>query len=195
MNGKPFIMYVKEAAKTFEGAHIILADTLDAYNMVSPSTPLEMCEPVALAMGDRWLRKHLDIVSSIFNGNITLSRWSEVKADPNFMEKYDTVVRLYNTCQPVRNYINSICAMYVQQKVDRNDSGIKHDTDLLMENSVNYMLEEVAGTSVYWSWYRCQAIYPGQYFEDAEFFNRYCDTNLTVPTAIDLLGKNITLTG
>ncbi len=189
MNGKPFLAYVGEAAKQFDNAHIILADTLDAHNMVSDPGLFDEALITARALGDRWLRKHFQHIYEAFSGKVTLTRWDSVKEDHSFEEKYELVCRLYQESPKIRQWMEGVCQDYVDVAVHRAaEKGLIIDQDKKLAQSINYMLEETAGSSVYYSWYKTAALYPGQYFPSSCFFNQnnYIApwTDLSVPPHI-----------
>lgn len=55
----------------------------------------------------------------------------------------------------------------------------------LMRQSVNYTLEEIAGTVTYYELFDAPVIYLGAYFEEPEFFNMHNDIapglNMSMP--------------
>lgn len=184
MHGKRFFEYVNEAAKVYKHCHLVVCDTLDVHNM-APSIELwDEALATARAMGDRWLRKHFSQMQSIFGENLTLVRWDDVKSDPSFFEKYNETVRLYNQGGDVKSWVDNVCGMYANIAADRQRySGSIPNVEKLFQRSLNYMLEEIAGTSVYYNWYQAPAVYPGQYFDDPQLFNRQNPSvDLSVPS-------------
>ncbi|MFA5592690.1 MAG: hypothetical protein WC989_05200 [Micavibrio sp.] len=173
MHGKRFFAYVSEAAKIYKHCHLVVCDTLDVHNM-SPSADLwDEAMTTAKAMGDRWLRKHLSHVQDCFENKVTLARWDDIKADPSFDAKFAEANRLYSESNEVKSWVDGVCSMYANIVAERQrNSGAIPNVQKLFQRSLDYMLEEIAGTSVYHNWYQAPAVYPGQYFDDPELFNR-----------------------
>lgn len=173
MHGKRFFAYVEEAAKIYKHCHLVVCDTLDVHNMAPSEELWDEAMSTAKAMGDRWLRKHLPHVQKAFFERVTLARWDDVKADCSFSHKYVEAKRLYAESSEVKKWVDSVCGAYATIAYERQrNSGTIPNYESLFQRSVNYMLEEIAGTSVYYSWYQAPAVYPGQYFDDPLLFNR-----------------------
>lgn len=184
MHGKRFFAYVEEAAKAYKHCHLVVCDTLDVHNMTPSPDLRDEAMATAKAMGDRWLHKHLQQVQEAFSDNLTLARWDDVKTDSSFANKYTEAKRLYAENNEVKEWVDGVCNMYATIAFERQrNSGSIPNFEKLFQRSLNYMLEEIAGTSVYYSWYQCPAVYPGQYFDDPHLFNRQNPVvDLSVPT-------------
>lgn len=183
MHGKRFFSYVDEAAKHYKHCHLVVCDTLDVHNMASSPDLWGQALETAQVMGDLWLRKHLRHVEEAFAGNITLARWNDIKADLTFAAKYAEAKRLYAESTEVKAWVNGVCQMYADIAAERQRvRGFIPDVDGLFQRSLNYMLEEIAGTSIYYNWYQSPAVYPGQYFDDPSLFTRQNPSiDLSVP--------------
>lgn len=183
MHGKRFFSYVNEASKHYKHCHLVVCDTLDVHNMAPSSDLWDEALETAKAMGDRWLRKHLRQVQESFQGNVSLARWDDIKGDSSFLPKYAEAQTLYAESKEVKDWVNGVCRMYAEISAQRQkEHGFIPDIERLFQRSLNYMLEEIAGTSVYYNWYQCPAVYPGQYFDDSTLFNRQNPTvDLSVP--------------
>lgn len=180
MHGKVFFSYLQHAADMYEKAHIVLADTLDVHNMVSSPDLVAMALETATALGDKWLRKHEPAVREIFKGNVTFARWDDVKADETFAEKYKLAKQIYAQNGIITEWVDKVCRDYAQVKSSRLQSqGWIVDVNELFQRSVNYMIEEIAGSSVYFNWYKAPAVYPGQYFDNPDIFSK---VGLPVPS-------------
>lgn len=172
MHGKRFFSYVDEAAKVYKHCHLVVCDTLDVHNMAPSPDLWDEALQTARAMGDRWLAKHLRHVQDAFSNNVSLSRWDDIKSDPNFSHKYQEARRLYSNSAQVKAWVDGVCKMYATIAAQRQkEKGFIPDFERLFQRSLNYMIEEIAGTSVYFNWYHCPAVYPGQYFDDHNLFN------------------------
>lgn len=183
MHGKRFFSYVGAASKVYKHCHLVVCDTLDVHNMAPSNDLWNDALETSRAMGDRWLRKHFRFVQDSFSGNMTLVRWNDIKADPDFLSKYAEAKRLYLQSNEVKSWVDSICGMYANIAAQRqSESGFTPNFSNLFQRSLSYMLEEIAGTSVYYNWYQSPAVYPGQYFDDPDLFNRQNPAvNLSVP--------------
>lgn len=173
MHGKRFFSYVEEAAKHYTRCHLVVCDTLDVHNMAPSPALWDEALETARAMGDRWLGKHLRFVQEAFAGRLTLTRWDDVKAEQSFSVKYEEAKRLYDQSAEVKAWVDGVCGMYSSIAAQRQrDRGFTPDTHQLFQRSLNYMLEEIAGTSVYFDRFQAPAVYPGQYFDDPMLFER-----------------------
>lgn len=183
MHGKRFFSYVDIAAQHYKYCHLVVCDTLDVHNMApSPDLWNEALE-TAKAMGSRWLGKHLRHMQEAFAGNVSLVRWDDIKANDTFKDKHQEIKRLYSESTEVKVWVDNVCQAYADVVSQRQqEKGFIPDTEKLFERSLNYMLEEIAGTSVYYNWYQSPAVYPGQYFDDPYLFNRQSPkVDLSVP--------------
>lgn len=192
MHGKRFLSYVQEASKYYSHCHLVVCDTLDVYNMAPSQDLWNEALETSRAMGDRWIRKHLRQVNEAFSGKITLTRWDDIKSDNSFKAKHNEAKRLYKESTEVRSWIDNICRMYAEIAAQRQrNSGFLPDVENLFQRSVNYMLEEIAGTSIYYNWYQSPAVYPGQYFDDPQLFNRQNPSiDLSVPAHCEVIFEN-----
>ncbi len=173
MHGKRFFSYVDEAAKHYKHCHLVVCDTLDVHNMAPSADFWNDALETAKAMGDRWLAKHLRHMQDAFAGNITFARWDDIKADRGFLAKYEAAKRIYFESAEVKQWVDEVCGTYANIAAQRQqEKGFIPDHDRLFQRSLNYMLEEIAGTSIYYGWYQSPAVYPGQYFDDPTLFNR-----------------------
>jgi hypothetical protein len=173
MHGKRFFAYVSEASRIYKHCHLVVCDTLDVHNMAPSADLWDEAMTTAKAMGDRWLRKHLPHVQDCFENKVTLARWDDIKADSSFDAKFAEANRLYNESNEVKLWVDGVCSMYANIVAERQrNSGAIPNVQRLFQRSLDYMLEEIAGTSVYYNWYQAPAVYPGQYFDDPELFNR-----------------------
>lgn len=189
MHGKRFFSYVEEASKHYKHCHLVVCDTLDVHNMAPSNDLWNEALETSRAMGDRWLRKHLRFVQDSFSGNMTFVRWDDIKNDPNFALKHLEARRLYLQSIEVKAWVDSVCGMYANIVAKRQtESGFSPNLENLFQRSLSYMLEEIAGTSVYYNWYQSPAVYPGQYFDDPELFNRQKPSiDLSVPKQCPVL--------
>lgn len=173
MHGKRFFAYVQEAARHYRHCHLVVCDTLDVHNMAPSPELWEEAMATARAMGDRWLKKHLRFVQEAFAGKVILTRWDDLRADQSFQSRHGEAIRLYNEAPEVKAWVDGVCRMYANIAALRQmDRGFIPDTERLFRRSLNYMLEEIAGTSVYFEWFQAPAVYPGQYFDDPMLFER-----------------------
>lgn len=87
--------------------------------------------------------------------------------------RYELIQQLYEENSEIREYVHHICSTYVDIMAERiYRQGHLPDKDKMMRKSINYTLEEVAGTATYNSWFNAPVIYLGAYFEDPDMFNR-----------------------
>lgn len=187
MHGKKFKALMETTARSFNKAHLVLCDSLDAHNMADKNSPLwEEALEASILSADRWMRKHFDIVEEAFGNNITVTRWNDLRTDAQFEARYTLVRDLYETNSDIRDYIHDICSNYVELSAERQyQQGFIADREKMMRRSIEYTLEEIAGTATYNEWFQAPVIYLGAYFEDPEFFNQNNDIapaiSLTLP--------------
>ena len=194
MHGKSFFDYAEEAARYFKTAHIILCDTLDVHNLCPNPEMRDETLAIARAMGDRWLRKHLANLEDLFT-NVSVLRWDEVKADPTFKDRLSLAEKLYHQSFPVEQWVDKECMTYAQIAAKRRQAqGFTPDIGDLFQRSVNYMIEEIAGTAVYYDLYKAPAVYPGTYFDNPHFFDMnntlFPHIKLTMPEHISVSFEN-----
>lgn len=178
MNGPKYIEFLDKAAREFTGAHVILCDTLDVHNFITPDMRWFEAADIAKNLGDRWLRKHLRYIENRFT-EITLDRWNDVLADPNYREKFRTIDKLYHSNAEIRQWIEDNARKFARIKADRLGHGASFNN--LYKKSIDYLLEEIAGTAVYAEWYDGPAVYPDDFFRDPYFFNRHPAVSLILP--------------
>lgn len=195
MHGKRFFSYVAEASKHYKYCHLVVCDTLDVHNMAPSSDFWDEALETAKAMGDRWLRKHLSAVQDYFSSNVSVARWNDIKADADFARKYTAAKGLYAESFEVKGWVDKVCRMYAEIAAQRQAArGFIPDIDGLFQRSLNYMLEEIAGTSVYYGWYQSPAVYPGQYFDDPTLFNRQKPAiDLSVPAQCSVVFDDLAM--
>lgn len=183
MQGKTYFNCVRP----YSGGHatIVLADTLDTHNMISDPDDAELAHlahDVALSGGDRWLRKHLPPLQDMFQ-TLNVIRWNEIRNTPGFIDKHRIAQDSFYQNVDYREYVTSICRHYVDQKRHRiYAQGHIPDVQLLFTQSLNYMIEEIAGTAIYTALLGGAAVYPGLYFERPDIINDLLDRNdFTIP--------------
>ena len=166
MNGRYFAATVEAVRQQFDQVHVVMADQLDAHNICPSPQYWDESLDVSIAMGDRWIRKHSHLLPSHW----TIHRWADVKADPDFKWKYNRSRWLYQHDAKVGQWIDRVCGEYAALSVQRKSKSHTVSFEAEKQRSINYMLEEIAGTSVYYKWFKCPAVYPGQYFEGEKMF-------------------------
>ncbi|MGB3465745.1 MAG: hypothetical protein WBA74_10760 [Cyclobacteriaceae bacterium] len=186
MNGAYFKNYVGEAGKHFKNVRLVLCDTLDTYNMADKNSALwKQAYEVSRSSGDRWLRKHFDFVKSSFLGDVNLTRWDDIKQDSLFEDRFSISCHLYQSNQIIKDWVHRICNHYVDLSTERAYArGHSVNKAKMLKRSIDYMLEEIAGTATYYNWFKCPAVYPGEYFDDPDLFNRHSksEISMTMPS-------------
>lgn len=169
LNGSRFKALVLEASRHFSTAHVILCDTLDVHNLIG-KFPDPRGE--AIRRADLWLKNHIEIINIAFENNWTLQRWDDVREDPSFGPRSNKIRELYQKFPRIKNAIDGVCSHYVgiaaQREVAKGGAPNYQD---LMERSVAYMQEEIAGMAVYYQWHKAPEVYPGEAFADNTIFN------------------------
>lgn len=174
MHGNRFKALVEETSKHFDKVHLVICDSLDAHNLAEKGDNLwnEAIE-VSIQSANRWIRKHLHFIEKFFGEEFEVTRWDDLKTDSEFDARYKLVQKLYDENEDIKDYIHQICRTYVDMSAERiYKQGHIPNKEKMMRKSINYTLEEVAGTATYNEWFKSPVIYLGAYFEDPEIFNR-----------------------
>jgi len=153
---------------------LYMADTLDRHN---GRTHAE-----AYANGSAWLDRHREWVS-----NIPLTRWDDLRADASFARRLAAIQNLYADNQIARNAIDRICRPHARLIYERlKEKGHFADPVTLLKNSINYMLEEIAGLAIIRSHTTSPEVYPNEYFMDPDIFDRLSEETLSLPRVIPI---------
>lgn len=170
--GRKFAATMDTINNSFRCHTLYLADELDVHN---GRTPAE-----ARQQGHDWLVRHADLIEGL-----PVVRWREVKGDPAFQTAYDEIGRLYMQTPPVRQAIDDICREHTHVLMERfrtqGRAGFPSD---LMRQSVDYMLEEIAGLAVIRQRGDFPEVYPGACFEDPAIFDRFSPVPLALPRVL-----------
>lgn len=172
-NGKRLEAILEATHQSFKSTKLVLADSIE--------TNLGLSQSDAVAAGDQWLKANKDILSKGLYSNLT--RWDTVKHAPNFKIKYQTISNLYFNNSEVRFQINMTCAdrmRKLSKSMDRER--FMANEKKLMENILNYRLEELAGLATIQSWGETAVIMPeGDTTDDEHFYNQYTTAPFTLP--------------
>lgn len=162
MQGRNLIATMKALSTRIHAVELILIDTLDRYNFNRDAS-------ICRLRGKNWMntslpqiREHLDIRSVIY--------WDEVIGDPSYQCRLNLINSMHDNDPFVRQMIEVNAKYFVDARKERNPS---LDADREMENSINYMIEEYAGTAVYADWFKgLPEAYWGIYVGDPGFFQK-----------------------
>lgn len=175
MHGCKFEQLLITTANRFEKLEIVLCDTLDAHNMAEEGSDLwDMALEVSQQMSQKWLRKHIHYIENSFGSHFNITKWNDLKEDPDFERRFQLVQDMYAQNDDIRNYVEKICSTYVELSAARMEArGELPNRDRMMKQSRNYTLEEVAGTATYYDWFKAPVVYIGSYFDDPAIFQKH----------------------
>lgn len=151
---------------------VYMADTLDRNNGKSHDAAFEA--------GTAWIRRH-----EAYLGDLPIVRWDAIRAATDFERRFEEIHALYARHPIARQAVDGICRPHAELQAQRIlAKGGMPDRCRLMQHSVNYMLEEIAGLSIIRSRTAAPEIYPGQYFADPAIFDRLSDLPLLLPSVL-----------
>lgn len=182
MSGTHFSQLMSRVSSEYKYAHFVLCDTLDAYNTCDKGSPLwEEAEEVARMSADRWLLKHEGVMQSYFGNNYMVHRWDDIRTHKDFGHRFKLAVDLYNAVDEIKIYVNSSCQRYVDIAAKRISArGHVPNISQMLERSIAYMLEEIAGTATYQEMFDLPVIYLAEYFDDPMLIQRHNTSSLSM---------------
>ena len=189
-SGRKFFSTVKWILNHFEKITVVLADTLDRYNFMSAGYDAETAKKKGIQRANEWLEKHEPAITRFFEGNnYNLIRWSEIEERPDFEERLSIVNELYENNDMAKLAINDICLKHLEISKQRGNAQSGNE-QLAFQNSVKYMLNEVAGLSQIASEFQAPEIYAGLIFENKYLFQQINFINpsidMTLPSVIQV---------
>lgn len=161
----------------FQKCEILLCDTLhrynyDSYNKDDEKTALLM----AKQRGDQWIERNSKaIISSPIPINI--SRWDEWLSHNDYKDTLTNVKNLWLQNKSMQNAINTDVMRYIE-----NNSLQKSSRENSIENGTNYLLEELAGLSLFYKYRTPLELYIGPQIKALTYLKN--DNPLGVPDSL-----------
>ncbi len=147
---------------------LYLADTLNVHNGATREAAREA--------GTSWLARHDALL-----GDVPVTRWDNIASDSSFERRYAESRRLYTEEPAARVAVEAICRKHATTILQRRPQA---DPATVLENSINYMLEEIAGLAVIRARTAAPEVYPGEFFEDPALFHRLARVPLLLPEVL-----------
>ncbi|HAI13474.1 MAG: hypothetical protein CMJ41_03245 [Phycisphaerae bacterium] len=132
----------------FEACTINLADTLYRHNLAG--TPHESPTQVARRLGDEWLFRNNEILEFL-TVPYQIIRWDSFLNHPEFASIQSYFAKLYQTDQIFKDLVDQDARMFVA----------RGESNRSMQNSVDFILEELAGDELHSRMYKYVYVYPG----------------------------------
>lgn len=194
VNGRGFIATLDAMQEKIRSVKIIHCAQLDVHNYVGrKENPLLRTQENK----DRWRRKFLPEVINRFE--VSEYDWADVQADDGYLPRMHALKKLYDSDPYARALIDKTANYYLEHHARlAKNRRLPFNWNDEKQRSVQYLIDEFAGTSVYGSWFReLPEIYWGTFIQDTQAFNRtnqsgpLIDLSLpeTIPVTINRLEK------
>ncbi len=186
VRGRNFEVTVKAIAERIPHAIIMLCDTLDTHNLVGKS---DDPRKTAIENGNTWWAQMEPVVANYFQ-SYEIKRWQDVQADQSYHQRLDLIKRIYHTHHEIKAIVDGFARAHnLEQKIRMIQKGLPFNVEEGIQRSVAYLLDEIAGDTIYADWYPdIPEAYNGAYFADINLFNRTNDISpgidLTIPVTI-----------
>ena len=179
VRGRNFEATVKALAERIDHVHLLICDTLDRHNLDSDTPELD-----AKRNGDRWLEENLPVLEKYIQ-SYDLKRWDDVRNDPAYKDKLDTLKQLYLESDDVKTAIDNVASYYLVAKEERcAKKNEPFEREKEESRSVGYLIEEFAGTATYNNWYNLPEAYWGIYVSSPDIFNMLNTVDQTVDLSL-----------
>ncbi len=160
--GDKFHALVGWAASRFDHVVFIVSDSLQRHNIaLHQGLDGDDAYKISQEQGDIWLLQNRQAISQA--PSMTLTRWDEWLAHPEYAKAYESLMNLYNSAPVLRDAVQAK-ALEFSQKYISADANVAY-VDRVVATSVTYILEEVAAFALM---FRDKAVdvYPGPWFKE-----------------------------
>ena len=192
VNGRHFLATIDAMKGRVSKINIIHCARLDYHNFVGRED-----DPIAKTISNReeWRAEFLDSIKEDFS--VREIDWAEIQADPDYLEKLSLLKRLYEQGGDVAKIIDNTADHYLYH---HEALAIKRDLPFNVSDerhrSVQYLIDEFAGTSVYGSYFpNMPEIYWGTFIGDEDAFNKAngidSSIDLTLPKTLPVTLKRL----
>ncbi|AGH98352.1 hypothetical protein A11S_1546 [Micavibrio aeruginosavorus EPB] len=145
--------------ENFENCILDFSDLLYRHNYISAGYSPEVAFKLSQEDGSKWLRNNMDIIQSI-SIPTKIIHWQTWLNHPDFIPNLNQFRHAYNTQPAFRDALLGDVSKFYKRKNSEPSSGIES-----IENSVEYMLEELAAHSILYTEHPSAVIYPGKQHE------------------------------
>lgn len=153
-SGEKFQSTLVWADKNFHEIMICVNDTLQRFNLMADEINESDAYNISFECGEQWIKDNLGILQSLQSKKITVSRWNEWLAHPDFRDNLSAVNQQYEKNLVFKNAVDSDINRFADKKNPKNIS-------LFKEYSRRYLLEESAVFAIMSQIGSALDIYPG----------------------------------
>jgi len=141
VRGGNFKATLQALSEQVERIHLVLCDTLDRHNTGD--------ETYSRDHGTQWLADNLPQIQSHFEC-ASITRWDDVRNTRGFAERLTQLHDQYASNDTTKEIIHRTAGYYLNAKAERQKSiGQPFDRAAALKVSVDYLIEEYAGTAKY----------------------------------------------
>lgn len=167
---------------------IILADTLERWNLRRLGHDAAESSAMGLARGADWQRAYTGDLDRHLPGRVTILPWAALLDSPDYEGCARALRRVYDTPGPVQAEFDGRVDRYVARVMPRLAAQGKAPDEATMRwASREYLLEEYAGLAAIRATWDVPEVYPGDCIHDPDFLQRHNKdrtVDLTIPRVI-----------
>jgi tRNA-dependent cyclodipeptide synthase len=138
--GEQFFSTTQLVNKNFKETKIVLADTLQRYNVNGPDDEKKVAALVK--EGDKWLERNKDGIEQI--NNVETKHWSDYLKHKDFEKKKTEIDQLYDTDSGFRKSVEDTVNHFLKRKYNLSLENITRENSPLAQSCISYIKEECA---------------------------------------------------
>lgn len=155
--GPAFAGLMDWVGKNFESCIIDLSDTLHRYNLINDGHSAEEAHRLARLHGDSWLRDHTLVIGSVPIPTSVI-RWDSWLSHPDFQDNFESFKNASLTQPDFRDaLVQDIHHFNLRRNITPGAIA-----ESQFQNSMDYLLEELAAHAILYTQTPCAVVYPGK---------------------------------
>lgn len=176
--GPKFFALTEWAAARFNHVTLIVSDSLQRYNIaLAKNCSLDEAYHMSMSQGNKWLKENAQAIALLPHKTIT--RWDNWLKHPAYAPIYAHIMDIYNRNDVFKHAVKNKAESFNVHKLP--DVADERIYNLLVENSIRYILEEIPAFAIMFKEQTAVDIYPGTWFKDLfEILNQSSNSELIV---------------
>lgn len=163
--------------KEFHSTHILLADTLQRYNIsFENGIDIKSAKLEAYKRGNEWIKQSIHYLNN-FSGVKEISRWDDwlIKHDNTYKNNFKELLNLYKVNSFIREGVDLICNEVWERRRKSLNLNLDMKEKYLADIILPYFLEETALLPIFLSKVNGVCCYPGKL---PQFWNYFIENEI-----------------